>query len=208
MDLLALIMIALPFVVWGLCFFASIRVGPPLRKTSDPDACDACGYDLTGLPNPRQCPECGAIERPEFRAVRTNKTWRYALSISGASAALVFLFVLLGSTEPIQDWFQGVAMVLALCGLVSLSANAGVLYRQPLKRALWIRLPATVVSSSLMAWLMLGYADDMGHPGSYAVLALYIAPPATGVISGCSMLLSLIGFGIARCIRHLMNTWE
>jgi len=53
--------------------------------TTGPETCPTCSYNLTGLPCPHTCPECGSPYDEFTRTWRPRKPWKIYLSLIGAS---------------------------------------------------------------------------------------------------------------------------
>jgi hypothetical protein len=76
--------------------------------------CPKCGYDLTGLPAPHRCPECGFKYDEQMRAFRLRRGINVGAVIAGALLAAWFLIRLLYALRR-GDWagVEGSAILLA-----------------------------------------------------------------------------------------------
>ena len=97
--------------------------------------------------------------------------------------------------------------MLAFIAFGSLIANLSVFAVQPFVRALWIRVPATLLGGGVVLWVLIEYTS-ISSSLDFSALTLFIAPYYSALGSGVSMLIVIAGFPITRFIHHLASTWE
>ena len=207
-NILLFLLLAVPFFAWFGSLALAAVTSPLNRTESRKGECPNCSYDLTGLAQPRRCPECGEVEKPILHR-RSNPViaGRTIATLSLTPGVLSLLVLPLFSSRPISEWFVEVLAMLAFIAFGSLIANLSVFAVQPFVRALWIRIPAAFLSGGFVLWGLIDYTS-ISSSSDYSVLTLFIAPYYSSLFSGVSMLIVIAGFPIVRFIRHLANTWE
>lgn len=195
-----------PAAIWFASLGIAAITSPLLRVKGKAGVCQKCGYSLKGLAEPRQCPECGTPET-SLAHIRSDPAvaGRTIVVLSVSPSVLSLILLLMFSTGSVFDWFSGVCITLVCITLASMLANFCVIATQPMRRALWIRIPATTLGACVAIWILLAGTSDTAD---YGFIAIYSAPYLSGAVSGATMLIALAGFPVARVLRHLVNTWE
>lgn len=204
-DFLPVLLLFVPAAIWFASLGIAAITSPMPRVKGKDGVCQKCGYSLKGLAEPRQCPECGTPES-SLKHIRSDPAvaGRTIVVLSISPSFLCLILLLLFSTTPVSDWFSGVCITLVCTTIASMLANFCVIANQPMRRALWIRVPATILGACVAFWILLAGTSETAD---YGFITIYTAPYLSGAVSAM-MLVALAGFPIVRFLRHLVNTWE